>query len=72
MNSDIIKSAPVLPASDENFREEKKEENWLERFLLKIYIFVCYFSLVIFSIVELTSFAARRELCSLYFYIVKL
>ena len=47
---------------------KKKEENWSERFLLKVYIVVCYFSLIIFSTAELISFAmrfARRELCSL-------
>ena len=48
----------VLPTSSDNFREEKREQ-----FLLKVYI-VCYFSLIIFFTVELTSFA-RRELCSL-------
>ena len=47
---------------------KKKEENWSEQFLLKVYIVVCYFSLIIFSTVELTSLAAffmYRELCSL-------
>ena len=33
---------------------KKKEENWLERFLLKVYFIVSYFSLIIFSNVELT------------------
>ena len=56
MKSDIIKSTPVSSA---NFWEE----NWSERFLLKVYI-VCYFSLIIFSTVELTSFAAR---CGRYY-----
>ena len=63
-----IKSTPVLSASGDNFREENAKKNWSERFLLKVYIVVCCFSLIIFSTVELTSFAtrfARRELCSL-------
>ena len=58
-----IKSAPVLSTCG-----KKKEENWSEWFLLKVYIVVCYFSLIIFSTVELTLFAmsfAHRELCSL-------
>ena len=41
---------------------------WSERFLLKVYIVVYYFSLIIFSTLELTSFMkrfARREQCSL-------
>ena len=53
----------VLPTS-----WKKKEENWAERFVLKIYIVVCYFSLIKFSTIELTSFArpvACCELCSL-------
>ena len=50
-----IKSAPVLSASGDNFREENEKKNWSERFLLKVYIVVCYFSLIIFSTVELTS-----------------
>ena len=36
---------------------KKKEENWSERFSLKVYFVVSYFSLIIFSTVELTSFA---------------
>ena len=58
-------------SSHVNFRWQltgrKWEENWSERFLLKVYI-VCYFSLIILPTVELTSFAmheARCELCSL-------
>ena len=54
--------------SPANFREEKKEENWSERFLLEVYIGLWYFSLIIFSTIELTSYAtcfARCELCSL-------
>ena len=35
------------------------EEFWSERFLLKVYIVVCYFYLIIFSTAELTSFATR-------------
>ena len=48
--------------------KKKTEENWSERLLLTVYIVVCYFSLIIFSTVELISFAtrfARRELSSL-------
>ena len=61
---------PIIKSSNFrcNFREEKTEENWSERLLLKVYIIVCYFSLIIFSTIELTSFATRvvrRELCSL-------
>ena len=37
VTSGIIKSAPVLPTSGDNFREKKKEENWSERFLLEVY-----------------------------------
>ena len=65
------KSVPVLSTSGDNFWQlpgRKREENWSERFLLKENIVVCYFSLIIFSTVELTSFAtrfARREQCSL-------
>ena len=59
MNSGIIKSAPVSSA---NFREE----NWSERFLLKVYIILCYFSLIIFSTVELTSFATGFVNCARY------
>ena len=58
---------PIIKSS--NFRwqlpgRKKMEENWSERLLLKVYIIVCYFSLIIFSTVELTSFATRK-LCSL-------
>ena len=49
MNSGI---QSVLPTSGDNFWEE----NWSELFLLKVYIIVCYFSLIIFSTVELTLF----------------
>ena len=52
-----IKFASVPSTSGGNFREE----NWSERFLLKVYI-VCYFSLIIFYTVELTSFATRAVL----------
>ena len=55
---------PIIKSS--NFREEKTEENWSEWLLQKVYIIVCYFSLIIFSTVELTSFVMRfacRELC---------
>ena len=60
MTSSIIKSAPFLPSSGDNFREEKRRKYWSERFLLKVYIIVYYFSLIIFSTVELTSFATRE------------
>ena len=52
MTSGIIKSAlAVLSTSG-----KKKEENWSERFFLFIkYISLCYFTLIIFSTVELTS-----------------
>ena len=59
---------PIIKSS--NFREEKTEENWSERLQLKVYIIVCYFSLIIFSTVELTSFTtrfARRERSELLF-----
>ena len=39
MNSDIIKSAPVLPASDENFREEKGRK--LVRAISAENIYIC-------------------------------
>ena len=47
-------------------RKEKTEENWSERLLLKVYIVVCYFSLIIFSTVEVTSFATRFASCARY------
>ena len=46
--------------------EEKKEVNWSEWFLLKVYIVVCYFFLIILSTVELTSFATRFARLELY------
>ena len=66
--------APVLPTSGANFWEEKKEDIWSEQFLLEVYIVVCYFSLIIFPTVELTSFATREELAiidlHIFFYIL--
>ena len=50
----IIKSANFrcqLPVSTSG--KKKTEENWSERLLLKVYIVVCYFSLIIFSTIEL-------------------
>ena len=44
--------------------KKKKGRKLSEQLLLKVYIVLCYFSLIIFSTVELTSFA-RRELSSL-------
>ena len=41
--------------------KKKTEENWTERLLLNVYIVVRYFSLIIFSTVELTSFATRAS-----------
>ena len=41
------------------------EENWSERLLLKVYIIVCYFSLIIFSTVELTSLCASRAVLTI-------
>ena len=60
-----IKSAPFLSTSGDNFWQltgRKREENWSEWFHMKVYIVVCYFSLIIFSTVELTSFATRTML----------
>ena len=59
-----------ISTSGDNFWEKKWKKNWSERFVLKVYIVVCYFSLIIFSTVELTSFAtrfARHKLCSLLY-----
>ena len=44
---------------------KKKEENWSERFLLKVDIVVCYLSLIIFSIVELNSLRASRAVLTI-------
>ena len=59
MYSGIIKSAPVSSA---NFRSQlpgRKRKKIGQRFLLKVFIVVCYFSLLIFSTAELTSFGTR-------------
>ena len=60
MNSGIIKS--VLPTSVKT-SGKKKEANWSERFLLKVYIVVScmLLFLIVFSTVELT-----RLLCTLH------
>ena len=61
-----VRSSPV------NFRWQllgrKWEENWSEWFLLKVYIVVCYFFLIVFSTVELTSFATREAVLAITFY----
>ena len=46
---------------------KKQEENWSERFLVKVYIIVCYFSLIIFSTVELTYIYSEHG-CAHYKY----
>ena len=38
--------------------KKKMEENWSERLLLKVYI-ICYFSVIIFSIIEIENLAIR-------------
>ena len=63
-----IKSAPVLSTSGDNFWEE----NWSEQILLKVYIIVHYFSLIIFSTVALTSFAMCFTSCAHYHIIVQI
>ena len=61
----------VRPIIKSTSGEEKTEENMnrvITAVSIYLYIVVCYFSLIIFSTVELTSFAMRferRELCSL-------
>ena len=59
-------SIPVLPSCGDNFREEKGRKYWSERVLLKIYIVVCYFSLIIYSTVG--SLCSRHALRSARYY----
>ena len=53
MTISIIKSAPVLSTSGDNFWDEKRKKIGLK---VHVYIVVCYFSLIIFSTIELTLF----------------
>ena len=72
MTSGIIKSAQSCQLTVTTSGKKKGRKYWSEQFLLKVYIVVylyIIFSLIIFSTVQLTSFAmrfARRELCSLW------
>ena len=61
-----INAAPILSTSG-----KKTGRKLVRAFLLKLYIIVCYFTLIIFSTVELTLFTTRfvrHKLCLLLFW----
>ena len=51
--------------------KKKTEENLSERLLQKVYIVVCYFSLIIFSTVGFTLFATHFASCAHYHYSIE-